>query len=194
MVRIAVTKTSDLYFSSYGHFCATWVARGWKNPNLQLNSMIGGDSYVFNLEKSIAKCFQTFLSCQVPFLATFVPLAWHGMRLEEFKIAIQLHDWYRFLSVLCWEIDYKCFQVAKVAACATFLTHCAARVWSGINLKERNYRVCTEYSKTSNLYFSSYMARPIRGPAISSKSNRYFIEIMLGIVFHDTWNRRVKVR
>ena len=57
--------------------------------NLQLNSMIGGDSYVFNTEKSIAKSLQTFLSCQVPSLATFVPLAWHGMRLEEFKIAIQ---------------------------------------------------------------------------------------------------------
>jgi len=51
--------------------------------------MIGGDSYVFNTEKSIAKSLQTFLSCQVPSLATFVPLAWHGMRLEEFKIAIQ---------------------------------------------------------------------------------------------------------
>ena len=56
---------------------------------MQLKSKIGGDSYVFNTKKSIAKGFQTFLSCQVPFLATFVPLAWHGMQLKEFKIAIQ---------------------------------------------------------------------------------------------------------
>ena len=29
---------------------------------LQLKSMIGGDSYVFNAEKSIAKCFRTFFT------------------------------------------------------------------------------------------------------------------------------------
>ena len=92
---------------------ATFVPLEWHEgglkyeiSKLQLKSMIGGDSYVFNAEKSIAKCFRTFLCCQVSFLATFVAVAWHAVQGRILKC-------FKFQSISMLGVDSHIFFAEK---------------------------------------------------------------------------------
>ncbi len=68
--------------------------------------MIGGDFYVFNAEKSIAKCFRTFLCCQVSFLATFVAVAWHAVQ-------GRIQKCFKFQSISKLGVDFRIFCAEK---------------------------------------------------------------------------------
>ena len=133
--------------------------------------MIGGDSYVFNTDKSIATGFQTLLGCQLPCLATFVPHELSGtwvVKIRNFKLATEEHDWWRFLSFKCREIDCKGFPN---------FSRCVPRI-----------------QRPQNLIFLVKCHALFVDLRFPPKATDISNVIMLGIVFYDTRNRRVKVR
>ena len=87
--------------------------------------MVGIDSYVFEVEKSIGTGFKDRIPSHVPFLAIFVPPEWQS---RKFRVCQYGHDGYQFLCFGDQQIDWNRFQGSISITCAVFSHFCATRV------------------------------------------------------------------